>query len=287
LDTKYPDTPKLWYSEEVTSLVDAFRSIFPKGTRPSSRAAFLFKGWGANPVPRAEFEATLDGANDLLGQYDDGPFFHGACFSAADCVWAPFLERYSYQLPCLHAGLQPRDSSRWPRLGAWYEAMMQRMPAYGARLQGDDVSWRRVLQQAGFGNAGIAPQLLPEEDSASVPLAGSGHGDWASFAESKPYVARTACEEAAARIVRNRQAIAADAVKQRALEEGNVDNALRHVVELLLQDHGDMGAKCSDPAVAAAVAYFDERLCVPRDMGLLPARALRSLAVSLRSSKPP
>lgn len=41
-----------------------------------------------------------------------------------------------------------KDPSRWPRLGAWYEAMDSKVPAYSARVRGDEESWRKVLAQA-------------------------------------------------------------------------------------------------------------------------------------------
>ena len=41
-----------------------------------------------------------------------------------------------------------KDTSRWPRLGAWYEAMDSKVPAYSARVRGDEESWRKVLAQA-------------------------------------------------------------------------------------------------------------------------------------------
>ena len=41
-----------------------------------------------------------------------------------------------------------KDPSRWPRLGAWYEAMDSEVPAYSARVRGDEESWRKVLAQA-------------------------------------------------------------------------------------------------------------------------------------------
>lgn len=54
---------------------------------------------------------------DKLGPLDalPGVFFwdHGRCpvqISAADCAWAPFLERYAAQLPLLHSGLRPYDA---------------------------------------------------------------------------------------------------------------------------------------------------------------------------------
>eukprot|EP00931_Biecheleriopsis_adriatica_P118301 TRINITY_DN93738_c0_g1_i1.p1 TRINITY_DN93738_c0_g1~~TRINITY_DN93738_c0_g1_i1.p1 ORF type:complete len:429 (+),score=58.60 TRINITY_DN93738_c0_g1_i1:2-1288(+) len=277
LDRQYPDSVQLWPNDDVTFLVNSFKRIFPSGTRPSSRAAFLFKGFGDMPVWRSEFEATLDKTNELLGKYDDGPFFYGAELSAADIAWAPFLERYSEQLPCLHAGLDPRDSSRWPRLAAWYEAMMQRVPAYSARVRGDNISWRKVLSMAGYGNAGVAPVLQPEDPSKPIQL-DTNEGDWQAFASSRPHVAPTPEKEAAARVVRNRKALAVDAVAQGAVREEDADVALRGVAAMLL------GIEVETEALSTATAaakYLDERLCVPRDMGVLPSRALRSLAKRL------
>lgn len=277
LDAEYPETAPLWPDEEVTRLVDAFQKIFPKGTRPSSRAAFLFKGYGDMTVWRSEFEETLTKTNKLLGEHGDGPFFYGDKFTAADIAWAPFLERYCEQLPCLHAGLEPHDPERWPNLAAWYSAMMQRIPAYGGRVRGDSVSWRRVLSMAGYGNSGAAPVL--ESPDTSRALRTEDDGDWAAFAASRPHVADTPGEEAAARVVRNRVAIVADAVKRGSLVAEEADGALRGLA-MLLAGLGDE-AECSD-AVVAAADYLDERLCVPRDMGLLPARVVRGLAERLR-----
>ena len=48
---------------------------------------------------------TLDATDELLAEHG-GPFFVGG-FSAADVAWAPFLERYAAQLPCLHK-VRPR-----------------------------------------------------------------------------------------------------------------------------------------------------------------------------------
>lgn len=280
LDDKYPDAVQLWPNEEVTTLINEFKSIFPKGTRPSSRAAFLFKDYGDMPVWRIEFEATLNKTDSLLGQYDDGPFFYGAQFTAADIAWAPFLERYSEQLPCLHAGLDPRDPVRWPRLAAWYKAMMQLVPAYGARVCGDSVSWRKVLSMAGYGNAGIAPVLQnPEVSSKSEVRDDIVEGDWKRYSSSRPYIAPTPQEEAASRIVRNRAAIAADAVGRGALADSDADVALLGLAALLVGviSEEDVGA-----SVAAAAVYLDERMCVPRDMGRLPARVVRKLSERLR-----
>jgi glutathione S-transferase len=308
LDERYPYfRARLWPDDEagarrVDQLVGAFHNIFPRATRPSSRAAFLFRGDG--PVPRAEFESALDGVNKLLGQ-SSGLLFHGSQLSAADCAWAPFLERYQYQLPCLHAGLHPRDPSRWPHLTAWYGGIEALVPEYSSRVQGSQRSWRKVLSMAGFGNQGEAPELVPDGESAppepesDAPGAMSATEErvWAQYSDIRPHIADRAADEAAARIVRNRAAIAADAVKRGAGSEGEVDTGLRALVGLLaaLSPAGEEAelAKAFRKATAQLKAdelrsastmatFLDDRICVPRDMGVLPARCLKDLAAALR-----
>lgn len=125
LDDRYPETPPL-FDDASAGLVGKFRECFPRATRPSSRAAFLFRGSGG-PVARRDFEATLEKTDALLAERG-GPFFAGAAPTAPDIAWAPFLERcllrrqspvvvtlraaprYAAQLPLLHEGLRPRDA---------------------------------------------------------------------------------------------------------------------------------------------------------------------------------
>ena len=137
----------------VAQMISAFRQSFPSNARPSSRAAYLFSYSG--PLSRSDFEKALDATEKLLAQHGEGPFFVGRELSAADVSWAPFLERYAAQLPCLHDGLEPR-SERWPNLEAWYNAM-DGVPAYASRVQGHPDSWRKVLAMQGYGNAGAPP----------------------------------------------------------------------------------------------------------------------------------
>jgi len=283
LDREFPESAPLWPNEEVTELVNAFKKI----TRPSSRAAFLFRGYGGDAVWRSDFEATLGATDELLGKYSDGPFFHGARLSAADCAWAPFLERYAAQLPCLHAGLEPRDRKRWPRLAAWYEAMDREVPAYTSRVKGDETSWRRVLAQAGFGNAGVAPVLLerePADIADDETHLAAEQAAWRAFTASRAHVAATPHEEAAARIVRNHKALISDAARKGAIDESETDVAFRGCAELLA-DGGLAELEDVPPAVRAAVEYLDERMCVPRDMGVLPAKAIRAVAAHLRAGR--
>ena len=148
---------------DVASMIRAFRGAFPSNAKPSSRAAYLFTYSG--PLSRADFEKALDNTEVLLAKHK-GPFFVGSSLSAADISWAPFLERYAAQLPCLHDGLMPRDGSRWPRLAAWYNAMDE-VPEYACRVKGDGESWGRVLTMQGYGNAGNAPQTTGYRQSTT------------------------------------------------------------------------------------------------------------------------
>merc|ERR1719199_1439103 len=141
--------------EYVRECVREFSNIFPRA-RPSSRAAYLFQ-YNGEPLSRQTFEQTLQKANELLGK-TDGNFFCGDDFTAADIAWAPFLERYRFQLPCLHENLYPDDVFSYFHLSDWYTAM-ELLPAYACRVQGDAASWRKVLNMAGFGNAGVPAEL--------------------------------------------------------------------------------------------------------------------------------
>ena len=73
---------------------DAVRRAMPRATRPSSRAAYLFRASGA-PVPRADFAACLAAIDAHLAAAGGGPFLAGAALSAADVAWVPFLERFA------------------------------------------------------------------------------------------------------------------------------------------------------------------------------------------------
>ena len=104
LDEKFPDSPPLWPppgvdAGAVNRMVSAWKGTFPRSSRPSSRAAFLF-GYDGDPLPLSTFKQTLKATDELLGEHSDGPFFCGAAVSAADVAWAPFLERYAAQVEC-------------------------------------------------------------------------------------------------------------------------------------------------------------------------------------------
>jgi glutathione S-transferase len=233
----------------------------------------------------------LQGTDELLSQISEGPFFCGSTLSAADVAWAPFLERYRYQLPCLHEGLDPYNAKDYPNLAAWYDAM-DRLPAYACRVKGDASSWRKVLSMAGFGNAGVVPPQIEanmnemarqEALTAEITI---DQGLWTEYTASRPYLAATPQAEAAAIITRNREAISVDvleraggsALKGLPTTESDLDVALRALVCVLLENDED--AK-STLGVGALATFLDERMCVPRDMGAMSASAIKKLALEL------
>jgi len=291
LDAEYSSSPVLFDgTDEVEYCISQFRSIFPSSARPSSRAAFLFQGNG-DPLWRGVFEKTLQKTNELLSKNGEGPFFCGSTITGADVAWAPFLERYRYQLPCLHDGLEPNDANKYPHLAAWYAAM-DRVPAYACRVKGDASSWRKVLSMAGFGNAFVPPEIEANMDElakkeAAESLSIIDQDLWTEYISSRPYLADSPQGEAALVMTRNRDAISVDTLKRAdsspwkdkglPTSESELDGAMREMVQVLIQN-GDASVSVS---VGALAGFLDERMCVPRDMGAMSASAIKQLAWKL------
>ena len=262
LDGAYPDAPPLWppqgiASADVSAMASAFAATVPSSAaRESSRAAFLFRreeGFQYDPLPRETLVATLDATETLLEVHDNGPFFCGGALSAADVLWAPLLERYAAQLPCLYAGLTPRGGD-WPRLTRWYDAM-DSVPAYACRVKGDATSWRRVLSTSPWWPAGWPSrgdpdergdprggQLVLSEGEAERAYASRPVSQqlWDEYAQGRPHVASTPAAEAAAALMRNAKAIVRDAEAHAALPPDasaeDYDLALRAIAGLLLTE---------------------------------------------------
>lgn len=287
LDAATPGETPLWPpagmdASEVSDMVAALHAALPQDARPCSRARFLFvddKSVLPTPLPRRVFEQLLDETEALLGRHGGGPFFCGARLSAADVVWAPHLFRYAAQLPCLHEGLRPR-STRWPRLARWYGAMDD-VPAYACRIQGSATSWRKVLARPPWWPTGWAPPALApaEKEPAACASAARAAALWREYARRRRRVAPTAALEAAATIARRREALVRDARRGRsvygavpflggAMTEDEIDDALRALAALLAGAAGEEEARArATHGIGAVVAYLDERICVPRDMG--------------------
>jgi hypothetical protein len=145
--------------------------------------------------------------------------------------------------------------------------MEELVPCYACRVAGDRASWARVLTQAI--ELGHLPKvdLLPVR-GARIPTnrkSFDANAVWNKYAENKPWISDTPEKECVAFIVRHRDAILADVTMTSPLSLGEIDSALREVLSNHARD------------VAAAL---EDRLMVPRDMGILPAATLRSLVAA-------
>ena len=271
----------------VQDFVHEFRKIFPQRARPSSRAAFLFQ-YNGEPLGRSTFKECLHKVNDLI----TGPFFCGNELTVADIAFVPFLERYRYQLPCLHEGLHPKDPVLYPNLARWFDAM-ESIPAYVCRVSGDASSWRKVLSMAGFGNSGVPPTIQEnmekrlEQEIQEAQRYSELTDLWSSYSSDRDFVAETASKEAAAIVFRNRDAILNDTLKHASRfgemclkSEGNLEGYLIEVVEALAMGGG---GRLSEGGQALA-RWLDQRMCVPRDMGVPPASCVKLLAYGMKQN---
>ena len=233
--------------------------------------------------------------NLLSGGDDNSPFFGGhKTITAADICYAPFLERYRYQLPCLHRGLDPTDAKQYPNLSRWYKAM-DNVPAYACRVKGDAGSWRKVLTMAGFGNAGLPPnisetmeeRMIKEEELEAKSCI--NQKIWDEFRSTACYpVPKSPYIDAATIMIRNHKAIVKDTTKRLGdYTEQEVDLSLQVLVKQLLQWHDNDDKKIlvdgkNKDIVANLAAFLDERMCVPRDMGAQSAATIKKLSIALR-----
>lgn len=322
LDVMFPDSKPLWPPiddsdgkacckvEDIAHASNAFGEAVPTDiARESSRAAWLFckeEGYRLDALPRSTFEKFLNAAEDLLSTYG-GPFFCGSSISAADVVWAPLLERYAVQLPCLHDNLTPRAGGKWPKLSAWYQAMDQ-IPVYACRIKGDAPSWRKVLfvdpwwpkPDLWHPRDTVGPKgelRLSEQECCQVYDGASIYpfptNIWTEYSTSRPFVSPNGPgSEAAQIIIRNQLSIRKDAMKWfeengYICKEEDADAALRTVVLLLsLSDCQNLSSKnaailkssAEEENVSLMLLYLDSRICVPRDVGAPSAATIRQLA---------
>lgn len=242
------------------------------------------------------FEKTLQGVEDLLSQGSgEGPYLCGSRLSAADIFYLPFLERFRYQLNCLHVGLEPYDESSYPNLYRWYQAM-DRIPEYVCLIKGDAQSWAKVLTMHGYGNAGAPVEVADRLQllrTRPEHLAKVDKKVWRAYADSRPYVASSPHAHAALVLVRNRRAIAVDALKRlENVTPEEVDESLRNLAHYLIVlgsvNSSDNLKKRSpneapDRNVIRMAQSLSDRLCVPRDMGCMPAACIREISMCARN----
>jgi hypothetical protein len=232
-------------------------------------------------VPRFKYEVTLEEVDEILGEYEDGPFATGEAISATDIYYAPFMERWAAQLPLLHRGFLPRPptqrgasaASPFENLCEWYDAMDELVPAYSCRVKGRAATWRARLAEEPY----LEGKLVAEGDDDPIaravpdlPVRASfdARRVWAAYAAGRPHLAATPAEEAAAHLVRHRERVVVAAADACALAADAADAALREVCAALSAWGEDMGEVDEEESAAAAA---DPRLSAD-------ARAVNPLA---------
>jgi glutathione S-transferase len=276
--------------------------IFPRNTdqQYALPALYMFRKGGQQLTSYDSHLVALESINEVLEEYEDGPFLCGDFVSAADCYWAPYLERYTAQLPLTQPdiAMNPRYSGEYEAITEWFNAMEEQIPCYTCRVGGDAKSWENVLHEA------VANGLVPKIELKVVPPAALSSslvpntrigGDtaqklWDKYRQTRPYLCQTPHEECVAHIVRNREAIidklrssTNNTPQQRlprlggSLTRQDIDDALRETAFALL---GKMAASKLSGNARDVAAFLNEQLVAPRDMGILPIATIRNLVAA-------
>ena len=262
---------------------------------------------------REKFCQTLDEVDLRLRKTSDSPYFLNSGFSLVDIKFAPFLERMAASL-LYYKGLKIEGSKRWPHLDAWFGHMSNRPtfrmirsdyfthvhdlpPQLGGCVENntqeqiiamnaingrDGKSWQLPLPP--LNQSSLEPlweKENPEKDRLEAAL---------QLLSNYENVRRFACRGASTSTSRKR--VSAPLSDPYATPNEDyieaVDVALRFVTAMLLRtDNSDipqgfenaLGPNASQETkenVALSLEYLRDRVGVPRDMRMPPARQLRS-----------
>lgn len=279
------------------SIERRFEGIMPRYTLPSSLTPFIFLEECAvekdplsklgtaevcredDVVQRFKLKVSLEEIDEVLEEYEDGPFIAGEKFTAADIYWAPYLERFAAQLPMLYEGLAPR-SREFEAVKDFYDALDQQVPCYSCAVKGRAETWQKVLRE-------FHPELdLREETVPNLPTKRSFDANkvWARYAKDRAYLAESPTMEVAARIVRNHDAWV-DVARGACPSIEDADAALRELCDTLSTIDGfddgtaaEAGANLSADALGmASFLTSEDGLAVPKDIGLIPFEALQRI----------
>ena len=110
---------------------------------------------------------------------------------------------------------------------------------------------------------------------------------WDAYAEIRPYLTTSASAEAASIMVKNKEAIMNDTAKNarlslKKLESEQLDEVMRALADILLSkdlSDDDIYEVCNAvESVGEFASFLDSRMCVPRDMGMLSAAAIKRIS---------
>jgi len=208
---------------------------------------------------KTQFEKVLSKLESELSVFE-GPFFLPH-FSKVDILVTPQLERFNSNLAHFK-GFQIKGNKAYPKLTEWYKAM-DKKASYRA-VKSDDKTLNQLMSK-------IFRLSAPKKVSPEATLR-KGHPR----------------REAAAKLVANYDAVAADIVKNAGIGKNEksrsaVDIHLRRVVLALLEDDPGIPSKSASEAAvgAASLAFLRNRVSSPRDMTAAAAEEFRSAVDSV------
>ena len=152
------------------------------------------------------------------------------------------------------------------------------VPCYASRVKGRAEVWRARLAEEPYLDGRLAEAAAPVPD---LPTSKSYDAAkvWSAYADGRAYIAPTPLQEVVAVILRERGALTAAAAEACELSADCADEALREVcAAIVAMDGGKTDA-------AAALTVDARRVCahldagglrVPRDLGVIPAEAMRA-----------
>ncbi|KAL7516860.1 hypothetical protein ACHAWX_001834 [Stephanocyclus meneghinianus] len=314
IQSRYPSRPPQFYPK-ISISVDASRSnilrlpgVMPRYSDPAlaSLSPFLFRCDGT-AVPKPSHCVSIEEFEEMMEEYDAGPYLCGAELTAADMVWMPHLERYAVQLPLLYPKrdvLNPR-SSACELVAEWCDVMERTVAPYACRVMGDARHWRRCLEEgidvhnarAQEGERVEALPTMPKRKRWWLKSNPNARRLWKEYARhvngGRPWLGETPEQEAALFMWRKRDEITSKFVDASAAKVSTeeADEALRHVIRVLIgwnrDDDGDDGdreeTRIFSPHALQLLEFVVDSIEIPRDMGMVPALALGELLTEMEA----
>ena len=213
-------------------------------------------GWLCGQAPEsmaaADYDRRAGSFAAALGTDAGGPWLL-PMFSSADVVAVPFLERMQASL-LYYKGYDLRG--RWPAIDRWFRGLEERPSWRGSRSDHHTHAHDLPPQLGGCCSNGSAEALAWARRI--------DHGPWDGLNDALGVAGPADAAEALGRVLRHRRTLL-------QVRPDLGDAALRAALTRLAT-----GRPCAPPAGSAAgLRGLRDRICVPRDMGVLAARTLR------------
>ncbi|MEL6136032.1 MAG: glutathione S-transferase family protein [Cyanobacteria bacterium J06628_6] len=208
----------------------------------------------ADKRAKEQFVAVVDEVEQALAS-TPGPFFLDD-FSTADVVFVPYVERMNASL-YYYKGYSLREEN--PRLSDWFDGL-ERRPTYRGTQSDFHTHVHDLPPQMGGCYENNNPQTKINQQRVD-------QGPWQGLLDARYPEPENAKEEALYRVLKHRNNL----MRANPAERVVIDEALRGALTRMMT-----GESCQPPAGAdVALRYVRDRVNVPRDMTIYPARHLR------------